>query len=95
MTNELTSQDMQIQKIIVEFLGKTTTILSSELKKEIIDIDFNGEMLVQFKKDGKYYVATNAIDGWGMNIAKVVKGKKLWVDVVGSKPEAEEITNDN
>lgn len=61
----------------ITFEEQTVAISNDLLKDEIIDVDFNGDIMVQFKKetDGSY-TAINGMNGWGQNIASEIAGKK-------------------
>lgn len=61
----------------ITFENKTVEISNDLLKDELIDIDFNGDMMVQFKKEtDNTYTAVNGMNGWGQNIASEIAGKK-------------------
>ena len=54
----------------ITFENQTVAISNDLLNEEIIDIDFNGDMMVQFKKENdNTYTAVNGMNGWGQNIA--------------------------
>jgi len=68
--------------MIVKFRNLETEIEREVLLEKIIDVDFGGEMMVQFEKNDKSeFVAVNAMDGWGNNIADEVMGEKLLIKV--------------
>ncbi|WP_179022036.1 hypothetical protein [Winogradskyella forsetii] len=61
----------------ITFENQTVEISNDLLKDELIDIDFNGDMMVQFKKEtDNTYTAVNGMNGWGQNIASEIAGKK-------------------
>ncbi len=69
-----------IDMIKITFENQTVAISKDLLNDEIIDIDFNGDMMVQFKKENNNtYTAVNGMNGWGQNIASEIAGKKATI----------------
>jgi hypothetical protein len=73
------------RKATVTFDGLEKTIDRSMLDLDEFEIDFNGELKVQFKKENGGIVAVNAVDGGGYNRKDDVYGKYL--GYVKHKPE--------
>jgi hypothetical protein len=69
---------MEQERKTVIFGDMTTFVEADNLVDEIIDIDFNGEMLIQFKRNSEdQYEAINAMNGYGYNCAGEVRGQLL------------------
>ena len=60
--------------MIVQFEEFTKEI---EKLEDVMDIDFQGCLMVQFEKQGNDYIAVNSMNGWGENTAVETSGKKL------------------
>ncbi len=66
---------------ILTFDGMTVSIPESFLEEEIINVDFNGDMMVQFEKqsDGTFK-PRNAMNGHGQNCYDQIKNKVLLIE---------------
>lgn len=65
-------------KAVLQFNGLKAEILKIDLEKSILEVDFNGELLVQFtKQENGDFVPTNAMNGYGENCYDEIKNKIL------------------
>lgn len=72
--------------IPVYFDGLTSNITLGSLSQKQFSIDFSGSLMVLFEKNGNSFIAINAMNGNGINVAEQYYGKKLLflVDVTPS-----------
>ncbi len=62
---------------LIKLEGMEAVVDSSVLQKRVFDIDFGGQMKVQFTKDKSGEIrATNGMNGYGQNIANEIAGKQ-------------------
>lgn len=68
-------QEQQPQYIII-FKGMTADLIADYMNHEFIEIDFHGQMMVQFKNDNGLLSAVNGMNGYGDNIREDIDGIK-------------------
>ena len=63
----------------IQFEGLESYIDEDQFQAEEMDVNFGGSMMVKFENTGDKFIAVNAVDGYGNNIADEVKGKEAQV----------------
>lgn len=59
------------------FEGHNVAVGENYIKDQIFSIDFNGELLVMFKREEVKITCINAVDGYGKNVKHIYEGKEL------------------
>ena len=68
----------------LKFNGLETLVSDEELKEDVFDANFNGQILVQFSKENGEFTPTNAMNGGGFNCYSEIWDKKLIIESVTS-----------